>query len=509
MDGGLRPAAVHTRLQDAIALVAPAAHFVGSAADDTIITGTCLDSRRVRAGDVYAALPGSNAHGAQFAEQAIDAGAAAILTDADGAQVLATSGLDARVPVVVVDAPRAVLGPLSALAFGKPAERMQVLGVTGTNGKTTVASMVAAGLVAAGRTPGVIGTVGTTIGAEKFAGVRTTPEAPDLHALLGVMAERGVDVVVMEVSSIAVDEHRVDGLVLDAIAFTNLTQDHLDYHGTMENYFDAKARLFAPDHARRGIVGIDDDWGRRLASQARIPVQTWSLADPSAQWHAKREGSGVEVFGTDGAPVRVELTLPGAFNVANAICAFALLASIGIEPHTSAPGIASAVVPGRMQAIDIGGVLGIVDYAHTPDAIERVLRAVRSGASGRVIAVIGAGGNRDATKRAPMGECAARLADVVVVTDDNPRREDPATIRAQVLEGVASVAPARRARVEEAADRRQAITVAVQEAGPGDIVLVLGKGHEQGQEVDGVITPFDDVAELRAALARRAEGSGS
>ncbi len=463
------------------------------------VSGVELDSRRVRPGDLYAALPGRATHGARFAEQAVGEGAVAIITDREGERLLPR----VEVPVLVVDEPRARLGEVAAAVYGNPGERMRVLGVTGTNGKTTVATMVAAGLRAAGRTVGVIGTVGTRIGEESFEGVRTTPEAPELQGLLALMLERGVDAVVMEVSSIAVVEHRIDGLVLDVIGFTNLTQDHLDYHGTMDEYFAAKAALFDPARARAGVVGIDDEWGSRLLERARgagLPLQTWALADPHADWHAQRDAGSLRVVDPRGHRTEFSLRLPGAFNVANAVCAFAMLDAVGVRPEQAAPGIAEAVVPGRMQAFAAGGVTGVVDYAHTPDAVERVLRTARSAYPGQVIAVLGAGGDRDRAKRPLMGACAAAEADHVIVTDDNPRSEDPRAIRADVLAGVASVAPARRASVEEVGDRLEAITVAVRRAHAGDVVLVLGKGHERGQEAGGVVAPFDDAAALRAAL---------
>lgn len=464
------------------------------------VTGITLDSRAVHDGDIYAALPGHRTHGARFAVGAVAAGARVVVTDPEGAALCA--GLD--VPVAVVPDPRPALGAIAALVYGRPADAMRLLGVTGTNGKTTVATMVDAGLVAAGRVTGVIGTVGVQVAGVPHPGARTTPEATDLHAVLAVMRDAGVDTVVMEVSSIAVSEHRVDAVTYDVMGFTNLTQDHLDYHGSMEEYYRAKARLFQPDHARLGLVGIDDDWGRRLAGEAGIDVQTWSLLDPRADWHVVREGGATVVVGPNGERQPLSVALPGAFNVANAVCAYGMLRAGGVDPESAAAGIGRAIVPGRMQVVaDLAGVRGIVDYAHSPDAIERVLRAARDVVGGRLIVVLGAGGDRDAGKRPLMGETAARLADVLVVTDDNPRSEDPAEIRHAVREGALRVGPAERADLLEEGDRRAAVTVAVGLAESGDMVLVLGKGHEQGQEAAGVVTPFDDAAVLRAALEAR------
>ena len=493
-----RPLARPVRLQDI-------ARLLGSQFDGPdVVTGVTLDSRSVRPGDLYAALPGHVTHGARFIGAALKAGAAAVLTDPLGA---ATAGV-LPVPVLVHAEPRSRLGDVAALVYGNPAADLQILGVTGTNGKTTVAAMVESGLRAAGRVTGMIGTVGVTIAGESFAGVRTTPEAPDLHALLAIMRERSVDTVVMEVSSIALDEHRVDGLAYDIAAFTNLSQDHLDYHGTMAAYYAAKARLFGPEHSRSGVVGVDDEWGRRLAADPRVPTDTWSLRDASATWHGDRRDEVIVVSGADEGPVPIRVPMPGAFNAANALCAYAVLRRAGISSAAAVEGIESARVPGRMQTVAGGdGITGVVDYAHSPDAIQRVLLAVRETSRGRIIAVIGAGGDRDRGKRSLMGETAARGADVVIVTDDNPRSEDPATIRAAVIEGATGAAAAAgRAVVVEEADRRAAITVAVGMAEAGDVVLVLGKGHEQGQDIGGVVTPFDDLTVLAEALDRPGPG---
>lgn len=490
----LRPAPRPVPLSTVVDGVATA-----SVVPDVDVTGLTHDSAEVQPGDVFVALPGRTTHGARFAAAAVDAGAVAVVTDAAGADQCA--GLP--VAVVVVDSPRARLGELAARAYGRPADDLVLLGVTGTNGKTTVAAMVESGLRAAGHVTGIIGTTGIRVDGRSYPSSRTTPEASDLHATLARMREDHVDTVVMEVSSIAVSEHRVESVEFAAMAFTNLTQDHLDYHGSMDQYFAAKAELFRPAHARTGIVGIDDEWGRLLVDRATVPVQTWSLADPRADWHAERTADGVSVVDPGGSRTLVEVGLPGSFNVANAVVAFALLRHAGVTPESAAAGIAAARVPGRMQVVGDGPVVAIVDYAHSPDAVERVLRAGREAASGRVIVVLGAGGDRDRTKRPQMGAVAARLADVVVVTDDNPRSEDPASIRAQLLDGVQDVAPAERAEVHEVGDRGRAVTVAVGLARAGDVVLLLGKGHEQGQEVAGVVTPFDDATVLRAALDGR------
>jgi UDP-N-acetylmuramoyl-L-alanyl-D-glutamate--2,6-diaminopimelate ligase len=464
------------------------------------IGGVCLDSRSVHAGDLYAALPGHVTHGARFAADAVSAGAVAVLTDEGGAAEVAALG----VPVIVVPEPRSRLGGIAAAAYGRPADALQVLGVTGTNGKTTVAAMVESGLTAAQRLAGLVGTVGVRLGAVKYAGVRTTPEATDLHALLAVMRAMGADSVVMEVSSIALEEHRVDGIEFDVAGFTNLTQDHLDYHGTMEDYYRSKAALFTEGRARRAVVGVDDDWGRRLAAETVIPLQTWSLLDVRADWHVTRDAVGTWISGPGDERAQLDVPMPGAFNIANAVCAVAMLRSAGVPLAQALEGIAHAQVPGRMQvAAVVDGITGVVDYAHSPDSVERVLRAVRDTSKGRVIVVLGAGGDRDRAKRPLMGQAAARLSDLLVVTDDNPRSEDPGDIRRQVWEGARNVAPRDRGEILEEGDRARAISVAVDRAETGDVVLVLGKGHEQGQEVAGVVTPFDDLSVLRGELERR------
>lgn len=477
-------------------------------ATDPQLTGVVLDSRAVQPGDLYAALPGHTTHGGRFARNAVAAGALAVLTDPVGQSHCAGLG----VPVVVVDDPRAVVAQVAAVLFGRPATRMQMLGVTGTNGKTTVTAMVDAALRAADHVTGTIGTTGVRIGEVSYPGARTTPESTDLQSLLFVMAEAGVDAVVMEASSIAVVERRLDALVFDVVGFTNLSQDHLDYHGSMPAYFTAKAALFTPEHARLGIVGVDDEWGRELVRIARIPVQTWSATGRDADWTVEPLDGRADlvVHGPGDEQQRLTLTMPGAFNSANAACAYAMARAAGVPPEEAARGISATVVPGRMQVVvRDGGLLGVVDYAHTPDAIDRVLTALRDEVPGRLLAVVGAGGDRDRGKRPLMGAVAARLADVVVVTDDNPRSEDPSGIRAAVLEGIGRDS---RARVLEQGDRRQAITVAVGMAEAGDAIVVLGKGHEQGQEVRGVTTPFDDADELRIAvtaeLARRSTATG-
>lgn len=469
------------------------------------VTGVTHDSGQVRPGDLYAALPGEHTHGARYAGQAAERGAVALLTDPEGVELAAGSGL----PVLVHDRPRTILGEVAAEVYGRPGQDLLVVGVTGTNGKTTITYLLEAALRAAGHRTGVIGTVGTRIGDETVATVRTTPEATDVHALLAVMRERGVTAVAMEVSSHALVLGRVDGLVFDLAVFTNLTQDHLDFHGDLDSYFAAKASLFTAERTRAALICIDDEWGRRLRRTATVPSETYSSESDDADWTVTRVravagGSELDVAGPGGVARRLEVRLPGRFNVANGLASFAAAVSCGAEPVHAAAGIAGCVgVPGRMERVPDPcgerGLLALVDYAHTPAAVGRAVAAARDGAHGRVVVVVGAGGDRDTQKRGDMGRVAAELADQVIVTDDNPRSEDPAVIRAALLAGANA---AGHASVVEIADRGEAIGRAVSLAGTRGVVLVLGKGHEQGQEVAGRVHPFDDRVALANALAQ-------
>ena len=466
--------------------------------DDVVVTGISLSSQRVRPGDVYAALPGARTHGIAFAEAAVEAGAVAVLTDTLGA---------ARAPsdvwILEVDDPRSVLGRLAARVYGEPATAMRMIGVTGTQGKTTTTRLLESGLEQVGVPAAVVGTIGTRVRGEDVKTVLTTPEAPDLHGLFAVMRERGVEVCAMEVSSHALVMGRVDGVVFDVAVFLNLGRDHLDFHTDLEDYFRAKASLFTPERTRLGLVDVDDDHGRRLAAEATVPVRTFSAAGADADWRAedvevRADGSSFTVVTPDGTRLQAACPLPGRFNVVNTLAGIAAAAEVGLDPVAVAAGIAAAGgVPGRLERVDAGqDFVVVVDYAHKPDAVEAAIGALRPLTDGRVIVVLGAGGDRDPGKRPIMGAVASRLADVLVVTDDNPRSEDPAAIRAALLAGADGSAE-----VLEVGDRRSAIREAVRTARPGDIVLVAGKGHETGQEIDGVVHPFDDREVAREELA--------
>jgi UDP-N-acetylmuramoyl-L-alanyl-D-glutamate--2,6-diaminopimelate ligase len=487
-----------TRLGELAAWLRGRSYDVDAAGDQqTVVTGITLSSQRAQPGDLYAALPGSHAHGAAYAGEALAAGAVAVLTDPDGVE-----GIPAGVPLLVVPEPRRLLGRLAAHVYGDPATAMRMIGVTGTQGKTTTTRLAESGLQRAGVPAGVIGTVGTRVTGEEVKTALTTPEAPDLHALFAVMRERGVAACAMEVSSHALVMGRVDGVVFDVAVFLNLGRDHLDFHADEEDYYRAKASLFTPDRARLALVCVDDEHGRRLADETTLPVRTFSARGREADWtvadvDAGPHGTSFRILGP-GVDAPAGVPLPGAFNVTNALAAVAASAEAGFPAAEVARGIATGGgVPGRFERIEGGQPFTvIVDYAHKPDAVQAALESLRPLTDGRLLVVLGAGGDRDPGKRPIMGEIAARLADVLVVTDDNPRTEDPGLIRAALLAGAGRGA----AQVLEEGDRRAAIAVALELAAPGDIVVVAGKGHETGQEVAGVVHPFDDRAVVRDLL---------
>ncbi len=474
---------------------------------DVPITGVTLRAQDSQPGDLFAALPGSSTHGACYLADALDRGVVAVFTDPEGLAQLAEDV--SSVPVLVHPAPRNVLGDLAAMVYGRPSDRVTVIGITGTSGKTTTTYLVEAGLAAAGRTAGLIGTIGIRIDGTDIASALTTPEAPDLQAQLAVMAEGGVDTVVMEVSSHALAMNRVDGVRFAVGGFTNLSRDHLDFHASMNDYFEAKARLFdpaSPSHAQKAVICVDDDAGRAMARRAGDAV-TVSAAGRTADWYVEdvvAVGAGRQEFTAvdpTGVHHRLAIPLPGGYNIDNCLVAVAILDNVGVSPEQAAPGLRVTRVPGRLEQIDRGqDFLALVDYAHKPGALHAVLTTLRRPES-RLAVVFGAGGNRDPGKRAPMGKIAAELADLVVVTDDNPRDEDPAAIRREILAGADEAAGA--AQVVEIGDRRAAIDHAVGWARQGDVVVIAGKGHETGQRAGGQVRPFDDRVELAAALEER------
>ncbi|GAA4285270.1 UDP-N-acetylmuramoyl-L-alanyl-D-glutamate--2,6-diaminopimelate ligase [Brevibacterium daeguense] len=482
------------------------------------VTGVSLDSRSVEPGFLYAALPGANVHGAQFAAQLIARGTRAILTDPPGLEMIrqAAPQTGETTAYLVAENPRAHLGAIAAQIYGTDPAHPVLLGITGTNGKTTTAYMLNGLLTALGRTTGVIGTIATLIAGTEQPSVRTTPEAPELHALLARMRAAGVDSCAMEVSSHALAQHRVDGARFRVAGFTNLTQDHLDFHGTMEEYFRTKAQLFTPAFSDSGVIVLADHWCRRLAAEAEVPVVTIST-DPgdAPDWLVTMQDLGrFTLAGPAGVQLAGTSPLPGDFNVMNTALALVMLERAGTSPADLArcAGSFEAPVPGRMEVINPADPRAIVDYSHTPDAIEQVLAGLDEG-TGPLVIVFGAGGDRDRGKRRAMGRAAAREADVVIITDDNPRSEDPAEIRAAVLAGIRDAiadgsARTRAASVLEIGSRSEAIRTGIDLAGSGGTVVIAGKGHETGQEIAGVKHHFDDREQTRSALASRGSHTG-
>lgn len=464
-----------------------------SGTDELLVSGITHNSKEVLAGDLYVALPGANHHGSEFIAEAIARGAVAIATDQAGLAV----ALGTALPVVELIDARPDMAQLAAQVYGHPEKQLTLVGVTGTNGKTSVTHILQSIFSNFGYRVGVIGTVGTYIAGEHLKGVRTTPESTDLYALLAKMVQAKVTHVFMEVSSHALAMDRVHGLKFDTAIFTNLSQDHLDFHGTMENYFAAKAKLFMPNFSDHAIVCVDDNWGKKLSAQIQIPITKVgaSSSDQTVDWQIRDLRLTVDrtEFNLRHLEKDLACTLPmiGAFNAANAAVAIAAAAQLGLDPQLVTKDLINvSAVPGRSQIVTHNSAgTAVVDYAHTPEAVEKVLSTLREVCAGQLITVLGCGGDRDSTKRPIMGQIAAQISDLLIVTDDNPRSEDPAKIRAAVLMGITAT----NTEVLEIGDRRQAIKTALSKASQNDVIAVLGKGHEQGQEISGQIHPFDDV----------------
>nr|VDG63257.1 UDP-N-acetylmuramoylalanyl-D-glutamate--L-lysine ligase [Streptococcus thermophilus] len=469
--------------------------------DPLTVNAISLDSNAVKAGAMFAALPGTRVHGATFAHTS---DASAVLTDEAGWDILRETGIGC--PVLVVKRVRDILGDVAAEIYGHPTDNLTVIGVTGTSGKTTTTYMLESGLTAAGCAVGLIGTTGTRIKGEDVPTSLTTPEAPKLQELFADMVSRGVTHVVMEVSSHALVLGRVDGTRFAVAGFTNLSQDHLDFHPTMEDYFEAKAILF--DRTEKAVVCIDDEWGQRMAKRAHNPV-TVGVRNTSADCTARLDtvtdtGAQDITVRIGGQEISARIPLPGAFNIANATLAAALADAVGVDPQIFLHGLDEASVPGRMERVNLGqSFVAVVDYAHKPAAIAAALDSLREQVDGRIGVVVGAGGDRDHTKRPLMGAEAAARADLVIITDDNPRTEDPAAIRAAVKQGAESVADRPSTDIREVASRAQAIDDLVAWAEPGDAIIVVGKGHEVGQIIGETTHHFDDREEVASALARR------
>jgi UDP-N-acetylmuramoyl-L-alanyl-D-glutamate--2,6-diaminopimelate ligase len=461
-----------------------------------VVSGVTHNDGDVIPGDLFIAIPGAKRHGAEFAESAKKRGAIAVITDSAGAKLIKD------LPVLVVENPRLVAGRIAAHLYSEPMRDLSSIAITGTNGKTTVTTLLHQIFEAAHRECGLIGTVETRIGSEILASKRTTPEATDLQALAAVMRERHMRHLVIEASSHALQLHRLEGAHFAIAGFTNLTQDHLDFHGDMESYFAAKSALFNFAMADLACINIDDPYGARLAESTELPVISLSRINPKATWHyieidnsSKRVQ--LKVRGSGGILIETITTLRGGYNFDNLLMAIAIAVEAGVDPIDIAaivPKISGAV--GRLEEVSVGqNFNAFVDYAHTPDAVSNVLKSIREFTSGQVIAVLGCGGDRDARKRTLMGKALIENADIAIFTSDNPRSEDPVEILEAMALGLNVAQPS-----QIISDRASAIAYAVSIAGPGDTVTILGKGHELGQEIKGQIFDFDDRLVLAQAI---------
>lgn len=466
-----------------------------SGKNDLRIHGLTLDSNDVIEGDLFVALPGLKVHGAKFVESAVANGAVAVLTDS-------SAEINTQVPVIRVANPRFWLGIVADKFYRNPSSAINVIGITGTNGKTTTSYLLQQIWEFNNRASGLIGTVETRIGDEIFPTIRTTPEAPELQSTFAIMRERHNLNVVIEVSSHALTLNRVEGTKFSAVAFTNLSQDHLDFHKNMEDYYQAKSRLFKFGFAEKAIINIDDSWGKRLFDETEIEKISVSTHNDQANWKIIETSSNnskvqLTITGPGGILLSIESPLIGDYNGANLLMALALAVESGIDPLAAADALNTAKgAPGRMESIDLGqSFSAIVDYAHTPDAVTAALKAVRGATKGKIIAVLGCGGDRDTTKRSLMGNSLISGADIAIFTSDNPRSENPLFILDQMHEGI-QLAENHFVIV----DRREAIKFAVDNASRNDCVVILGKGHETGQEIMGKISPFDDRVELKNAI---------
>ena len=481
---------------DALVQALAPAEVVGARESD--IADLAYDTRRVTRGSLFFCVRGERVDGHDLAGEAVERGAAALVVERT---------LDVAVPQLVVADSRSAMAVAADIFFAEPTKALEVAGVTGTNGKTTTVFVLRSIFEAAGRRSGLVGTVDWIVGGARRDAPFTTPEAIDLQRLFAEMRDAGDRSVALEASSHGATLHRLDRVRFDALAFTNLTQDHLDLHGTMEEYFLAKRGLFVSAQPPPAAVNVGDPWGRRLADELtrvhRAPLVTFGL-DDSAEvrpvgLELNPEGSRFSAGG-----IALETRLRGLFNVENVLAAVAVALLLDVDDEAVACGVAEAgEVPGRFEPVDEGQPFSVlVDYAHTPDSLRTVLRSARALTQGQVIVVFGAGGDRDRGKRPLMGKTAVELADVAIVTSDNPRSEDPLAIIQDVLQGAGLD-------VEIDPDRRSAIHRAIALAGAGDVVVIAGRGHEKGQEIGGVVHPFDDRAVAREALLALAGSAGS
>lgn len=512
----LRPARVDatsvTVLAEAIGLGAKDVDWAATEEGNVELTGASVDSRDIQPGDLFGAYAGLVHHGARFAADAVEAGAVAILTDAQGLELVRAAGIG--VPVIVAENTRNAMGEASAYLYGHPSKAITFVGVTGTNGKTTTSYFIDNALAQVHAHRGLLGTVELRVGDEAIESPRTTVEAPVLHGFLARMREEGVTAAVTEVSSHAAALDRIAGVDFSVAVFTNLQWDHLDFHHTMDQYLADKAKLFAPGRSRRGVVCIDDEYTQRFAAQALIPIETVSTRpeSPRGDWNVRDANIGLDGVGStfilvdpSGGEHRAESPLPGLVNVSNAAVAIVAAHAAGVPLDLAIKGVATAhAVPGRMERVierSNQDPLAIVDYAHTPDALTLALQGVRPITPGRLILIFGSDGDRDQGKRPVMGEIAARLADVIVLTDENPRSEVPSEIRAAIREGIQRVRP-QLDDVHEVEPRVAAVEYGLRLGNPGDTVMVTGKGHEPTQEIAGVFHRYNDRDAYLQAHAR-------
>lgn len=479
-----------------------AAQLAGAACDgdrSILFTGVTHNDSDVEPGDLFIAIPGAHVHGATFARNARERGAVGLLTDTAGA-AMATD-----IPTIVVHDVRNAGALVAASLYRYPTRDMQSIAITGTNGKTTVSTLLYQIFQAAGRETGLIGTVETRIGHEAIPSSRTTPEATELQSLAAAMRERHMRHLVMEVSSHALSLQRIKGSHFAISGFTNLSQDHLDFHLDMESYFATKASLFTPEYTDQAFINIDSEYGSRLLTLATVPVTAVSRYQKSAPWHFAEIvnttfGAEFSVRGSGGILIESRTQLHGGYNLDNLLLAIAIASECGIDPVELA-----ALIPhlqgasGRLEPVALGqSYKALVDYAHTPDAVAHVLAAAREFTPGKIIAVLGCGGDRDSSKRPLMGSALVEGSDVAIFTSDNPRSEEPAEILKQMVGQLIIKEPSRL--IE---NRAAAIDYAIALAEAGDTILILGKGHENGQEIQGVVTPFDDRIQLAQAIGAR------
>jgi UDP-N-acetylmuramoyl-L-alanyl-D-glutamate--2,6-diaminopimelate ligase len=460
---------------------------------DADVTGLSYDPRAVTPGDLFCCIAGERADGHDFAAEVARAGATALLVERD---------LEVDIAQVKVPSVREAMPLLAAAFFERPSSEIPVAAVTGTNGKTTVTYLLESIARVAGREPGVVGTVSRRFAGREEAGARSTPESVDLQRLLRDMRAEGVDIVLIEATSDGLAQGRLRGTQIASAGFTNLTQDHLNTHGTMEAYFDAKAALFDGSYTRRAVINASDPYGRRLIDRLNdFELMTYGSPDANIRCDSLEVGaSGSRArLSTPSGGFEIETSLLGRYNIDNCMCALGMALQLGFDANHIAEGItALGFVRGRLEPVDAGQpFLALIDYAHTPDAVEKVLLACREIARGRVLVVFGCGGDRDKAKRPLMGGAAVRNADLAFITSDNPRSEDPMRIIADIEAG----AEAAGGSYKVIPDRREAISAALREAGPGDVVVVAGKGHEQGQQFADRTVPFDDREVVRELLA--------